>query len=120
MSWTFCTSGAAISKAGANVNSTIKASGATLADWSDEIENQICNEARVDLVTNFGSLTSNGKQILHQIASAAVAQRMVAYDINSYPSVSEAETILDLLEDQRAEGLKQIKDDKIKTYLGAT
>src|SRR3990172_769020 len=108
MSWTFCTSGAAINKAGRLANSTITASGSALASWSDEVEDIICDTARVNLISNYGSLTSNGKKILGHIASAMIAQHIVAYDIGAYSKSREAETILDVLENEIRRGLKMI------------
>lgn len=120
MSWTFCTSGQAIVKAGANANSAITISNQTLADWSDEAEHMICNIARVDLIGSYSSLTANGKDILQNIASAMVAQNIVTYDLSSYSSNREAETILDVLENNIRRGINLIENDKIKSYLGAT
>ena len=120
MAWTLCTSGAAIIKGGANVNSTIKASGSTLASWSDESEAIIANTARSDVVTNYASLTANGKQILGNLASSLVAQKMIHYDMSGFTSRAEAQTMLDILENDIRRGLKLIEDDKQKTYLGIT
>jgi hypothetical protein len=119
MSWTFCTSGAAISKAGSRANSTIVASGATLATWSDEAENVICDVARANLINSYSSLTTNGKSILGNIASSLIAQKIISYDISSYGSSRTAETILDILENEIKRGLTLIEEDKIKKYLGA-
>ena len=61
MSWTLCTSGAAIRKAGSGADVFIIASGAALADWSNEAEAMASSIARSDVVSNFGSLTANVK-----------------------------------------------------------
>jgi hypothetical protein len=120
MTWTFCTSGAAIVKAGANANSTIVASGAVLADWSDEAESIICDIARDDLVTDFASLTANGKQILQNMSSALVAQKIIMYDMSGYTSRTESVTMLNILENDITRGIRLIKEGKAKRYLGAT
>lgn len=119
MAWTLGTSGSAIVKAGAFANSTITASGSALANWSDEAEAYICNICRVDVVSNFSSLTSNGKQILQTLFTSLVAQRIVAYDPTGYTS-RQAETILDVLENEIGRCERLVKDEKIKTYLAVT
>lgn len=120
MTWTFCTSGAAINKAGANANSTIVASGAALTNWCDEAEAFICSEARVDLVTDYSNLTANGKHILQQLCSDIIGQQIVGYDMGGYVDRREAETILDILENRIRRNISLITNDNIKTYLGAT
>lgn len=119
MAWTLCTSGSAIVKAGVNANSTIVASGSVLSNWSDEAEAYVCDLTRFDVVTNFSSLTSNGKQILQTLCSSMIAQRILAYDPSGYFS-RQAETILDVLENEIDRCSVLVKDDKIKTYLQAT
>lgn len=119
MSWTFCTSGQAIVKAGSNANSTITASNQALADWSDEIEAIICDVSRVDLVTNYASLKIYGKKVLQNITASYIAQQIVSYDMGAYGS-RRAETKADLLENDIQRGLKWLEDDNIKAYLEAT
>lgn len=120
MSWTLCTSGSAIAKAGNNANSTITASGSTLAAWSDEVESEICDITRYDVVTNYGDLTTNGKKILNRLASAMIAQQIITYDLGSYGSMRNAETILDFLEGQITKATAILREDKNKTYLSIT
>ena len=117
MSWTLCTSGAAISKAGANVNSTIVASGATLANWSDEAESIACDLARSDVVTNFGTLTSNGKQVLQEFCSSHIAQKIIGYEPEAIGS-SVATLRLNILENNINSAKSILIDDKNKSYLG--
>lgn len=119
MAWTLCTSGAAIASAGANANSTIIASGATLALWSDAAESMACNEARVDVVTAFGTMTSAGKQILQDITASHIAQKIIGYEPEAI-GTGGATLRLNILENNIRRGLKQIKEGKIKDYLGAT
>ena len=120
MTWTLCTSGQAVGKAGKGINLDISTSGAHLADWNDEAEAVICDIARVNVVSNYNSLTSNGKKILQDLCSSMVAQKLVSYDMSGYPSQRTAETILDVLENSIRRNINFIEDDKIKTYLSAT
>ena len=109
MSWTLCTSGAAVFRAGTNANSTIVTSGAALEVWSDNAEGKICAECHTDFVTNYSTLTSQIKNALSEVSSALVGQDIVEYDISSYPQVREAETILDFLDDRITKGLAILK-----------
>lgn len=98
MAWTFCTSGAAISKAGANANSTIIASGAALERWSDEVEDTINGETRYDWTTNYASVGANFQQALGGVASAMIATNIMNYDMSGYTSRQEALTMLNVLD----------------------
>jgi len=100
MAWTFCTSGAAIRKAGSNVNSTIKASGAALADWSNQAEAVINSQTRYDWTTNYSGLKANFKEALARAVTSLIAMNMINYDMSGYTSRSETQTMLDVLNDQ--------------------
>lgn len=120
MSWTLTTSGAVIIKAGANASSTATASGGLLLDLSDEVESYICSLMRSDVVSDYSSLTSNGKQILGRLASNLIAQQVIAYDTSGFFSRAEAETALDVLENSIRKDEAIVKDDKNKSYLGVS
>jgi len=120
MTWTLCTSGAAIHEAGANANSVVIASGALLKDYSDTAEALVCSQARYDVVTNYGTLTAQGKKIVQDIAASYVAQKIIKYDMSGYTTMNEAITMINILENTIDRNLKLIKDDKIKTYLVIT
>jgi hypothetical protein len=119
MSWTLHTSGGAIATAGANVNSTISNYGTSdteLDKWSDEAESFVCNAARYDLVTNYAGITASGKVILSSICDAYVAQKIINYEPESI-GLTGAALRLNLLQTQIQQGLSQIENDKIKSYL---
>ena len=123
MSWTLTTSGSAIYKAGANATTTLTGGTATaetiLTAWSDEAESYICDLCRVDVVTNYASLTANGKKILGRMASSIIAENIVGYDIDAIGR-NTAIAILNILENNIRKDEALIKEDKIKTYLRAT
>lgn len=120
MSFTFCTSAHAKTKAGANANTTLTNDNTKLSAFSDEVEDILCNIARVDLITNYGSLTTNGKKVLQSVSSAMIAKRIINYDMMGYTSLAEAQTMLDILDNEEKIGIDQIKDDKVRAYLAAT
>jgi hypothetical protein len=117
MAWTFCTSGAAIWKAGEKADATATASGAWLAKLSDEAENYLCALTRNDLITNWSSLTAKGKEILQKYCSAYVAQNIINYNMSGYTSRNEAIMMLNVLENQQSECKKELKESKVKEYL---
>lgn len=98
MSWTLCTSGAAIYKAGANVSSSV-ISGAILADWSNKAEAYINAATGYDWTTNYASLQTNYKYILDDLCASIIARNMINYDMSGYTSRQEATTMLDVLTD---------------------
>lgn len=112
MSWTLTTSGACIAKAGANANSDVVASSATLAKWSDEAEGKICAECHTDFVTNYSTFGTEIQQALGDIASSLVAMNIISYDLTGYITQREAETLLDINDDRINKGLQTLKDKK--------
>lgn len=116
MSFAFTTSGAAIKTAGANVNATIVADAAQLENWSDQIEQEICAQARYDCITNYASLTSSGKEILGQIEEAKIAQYIINYEPEAIGAIGAA-LRLNFLQNIIAQGMNKIDDGKIKRYL---
>ena len=120
MVWTLTTSGSATSDAGANVNADIKASGSTLENWSDQVESDITSIANIDVVTGFSDFKNEGKQVLSQLASNMIAQKMINHDMSGYTSRAESLTMLNVLENRIVKNQNLIKDDKVKTLIGAT
>lgn len=120
MTWTLCTSGSAIHRAGENVDSTIATSGSALADYSDEAEARIAATARYDVVTNYGSLTSVGKKILQELAANMIAEKMINYNLSGYTTLGEGTTMLNVLKTNINELTQMIIEEKIKTYLVIT
>lgn len=111
MSFTLCTSGQAIAKAGAGVNSAIIISGQLLEEWSDEAEGYICAATRQDWVS--GSLTYKmPKGILADAAASKMAISMINYDMSNYTSKREAETMLDVLRDSLVTDIEILKEQK--------
>jgi len=116
MAWTLCSSGAAISKAGANSESNIKTSGAILADWSDEAEGAICAECHTDFVTNYADYDTEIQNALQTISAAKIAKQIIAYDMSGFTSTREAETMLDYLDDVENKALQTLKDKKFQRF----
>jgi len=114
MSWTLSTSGAAILKAGANANATIIASAASLATWSDEAEGTLSTMTRKDWVTDYSTIKTNFKPILSDVVSDMVAMKIINYDMSGYTSRTEAQTMLDFLDDNVNAMVKILNEDNKK------
>lgn len=120
MAFTFSsTSQAAIKTAGANVNATIIGDAAQLIIWSDQIEAEICDQARFDCVSGFSSITSYGRLILAEIHDAKLAQYIIAYEPESIGTIG-ASIRLNFLQNVVAQGMSKIDDSHIKKYLSIT
>ena len=120
MTWTLCTSGSAVRKAGVNADTNLTTSGSFLAQLSDETEGLICSIARSDVVGNFGTLTANGKEILGQLCSDVIGQEIISNNMEGYTSRFESTMMLNVLENRISKNKSIIKEDKNKTYLGIT
>lgn len=116
MSFTLHTLSGALATAGANVNSTIVADTTTLNLWSDEAESMAANAARYDVITNYATLTTQGKIILNSICDAYVGQKIINYEPEAIGTIGAA-LRLNLLQTQLSQGINQIENEKIKSYL---
>ena len=117
MSWTFCTSGAAIVKAGANCNSGLKISGSILADWSDQAEALINTYSRKDWIAEYASVGTNFKNILGDVCSDLIAMKMINYDQSGYISRAESSMMLDVLRDNITRSMGILRNDDNKEVM---
>ena len=118
MSFTLTTSGAAILKAGIDVNSDLAISGAAMANFSDQAEGDIVVKTRRNWVTAYATLPDSIKQTLDDACSSKMAKAMISYDMGNYNSTLEATTLLDVNDDiygKAVSTLKQFTLGDIKT-----
>ena len=115
MSWNFTTSGAAISRAGVNANSTIIASTATLAKWSDDAEADVNARTRRDWITN--PPTANFAGILSIITSKIIAMDIINYDMGGFTSREEAQTMLDVLDNDIDKRITELRSQEIQEII---
>ena len=112
MSWSMCSSGAAIAKAGANANSTIVNDITTMENWSDETEGYINAETRRDWITNPASGSTSGALI--DVASSHIGNKIINYDMSGYSTRLEASIMLDVNADIIRKGITFLKDEAVK------
>lgn len=111
MSWTFCTSGSAVSRAGVHCNA-ISGSAVVMTKWSDEAEGMIEQETHTDWTTTYSSLPTGIKNQLSNVCSSIIAMRLIAYDPPRYLA-READILLNVNDDIINKGLKALEN---KTY----
>jgi len=114
MSWTLCTSGAAIAKAGANAG-TAASSAALLQAWSDEAEGSICMKIRKDVVTNYAGVPTLIQNCLADLASDLIAMKIINYSLNSYTR-AEAQTMLNVLKDNSDMIIKDLREKQYQEF----
>lgn len=120
MSFTLCTSGAIVAKAGANVNSTAKASGALLQQFCDEAEGFINASTRIDWIGQYASVPVNFKPILADAASSIAAIPLISWNMSGYTNRGEAEDMININHDKAARALAVLSEDNVKTVMGVS
>ena len=114
MAWTFCTSEAAVAKAGVHKNSTASSAAVTMAAWSTEAEGSIEVQTGKSYLDNYSSLPAGVSAALADVCSSKVAMKIIAYDTTGYYA-READALLNVNSDIIQKGLKDLEDfSKIK------
>lgn len=109
MSWTLCTSGSAIVKAGVHANATLKAGNADIDKISEEVEGRIARETNNDWVANHTKLSTAIKNVLSDTASAMAGNDILCYDNTGYIA-READMIMNKNIDVINKNLKELKE----------
>ena len=107
MTWTLCTSGSAVAKAGTHCSS-ISGSGVFMAKWSDEAEGYLCVATNTDWVTNYAAVGSVLRGALSSVCSALIAQEIIKYDTTGYYS-READALLNVNDEIITKGIKMLE-----------
>lgn len=108
--WTFCTSAAAVAKAGANVSSASSAA-VTMADWCIEAQGTIESQTGKSFIDNYSSLPAGVSGALSDVCSSMVAMKLISYDTTGYLS-READTLMNMNYDIVTKGMKDLEDFK--------
>ena len=117
MTATFCTTGGATTKAGANANATIVADTTSITRFIEQAQAYICAAVRYDYATNYSSLAATTKQILEQAAEDIAAIYIIQYDMSGYSSRTDAQVQLDVLTDRSNRALKLLEDQNLKNFM---
>ena len=87
---------------------------------SDDAEGFINAVTRYDWVANSAAISTNFKPTLALAASNLAAADLIAYDMSGYPSRAAAESQINLLYDRAVRLIEALKDEKVKTKMGAS
>ena len=117
MAVTLCSVYDVLQKAGANVSAS---GGDTVfvENFINQAEGVICARARYDFIANYGSLNNITKYLLKQAATCLAAMYAIQYDMSSYTTRIEAETMLDVLRDGFVKAMEALEDMRVKEFLG--
>lgn len=108
MSYTYCTSGAIINKAGANINTTAAASSAIIQQFCDNAEGYVNVAIRYDFVANSAAISTNFKPMLAEVISSLAAIDLISYDMEAVGRI-EAQARINVLYDKVYNGLQFLK-----------
>ena len=116
---TFCLSGAALLKAGANVADPMPSTGTDFGVdiWITEAESLINTICRYNFTDDYSGLNDDVKKILHGIASDLAAINAITYDRSGYTSRVEAEDMINVLRDSALRGLAILRDKKAQDFI---
>lgn len=119
---TFCVSGAALAKAGINRSSDLSGgnlvNGVYVVDsWILQAEAVINSLTKRNWIDAYSTLNADVKLILEDTAASLAAMDCVSYDLNSYPSNAEAETMLDKLRDAVVRNVEILKEKPIQDFM---
>lgn len=104
-------------EAGANVNSTYTAEAYT-NKYIKKAEGKICLDTRYDWVTNYGSVSTIGKETLRQAVSCLAAIKCINADMSGFTSRQEALIMINILWAQYSEIVaKIVKDNGYKDFI---
>lgn len=117
MTFTLCSSQAIIRKAGANANSDAIASSALLYDFCSQAESQLCMKSRYDWIANYSSVSTNFKPVLAEATAALAAMKVINYDMGGYTSKTEAQTMLDVLNDSYNKIVTDLENKEIQDVM---
>ncbi len=120
MSFTLCTSGAIVIKAGKNVSSSAATSSALLEQFSDQSEATFNLFTRYDWIANFSKIGTNYKQAIGNAVSSIAGIELVKHDMSGYTNRGEAEDVVNILHDMASRIIRALNDDKYRTKVGAT
>jgi len=118
---TLCISGAAILKAGQNVNLEWTMSGASTEEKWDSVipqaEAYLSTVTREDLVANYASYDSNIKLILEEACSNLAAIYAIQWNMSGYTSRVEAEDMVNILFERVRQIVEILKDQKRTSFV---
>jgi len=112
----FCSAQDAIYKAGENADATITGKQDVIHKWISEYQSYINVKLRYNFSDNWTNLNTDVRELLRNVTSNLVAIKIISYNMAGYTSRVEAETIIDVLNND-AERMLNILEQNSLTYM---
>ena len=119
MSFTLTTEQEIIDKCGVNANATLIASSALLQRYCAQAEGKVCAVSRYDWLNNMPT-SSFALSLLSDTTSDLAAIKVIKDSIQSYLSRAEAQTMLDVLDNNVTDNFALLRDSDVRKKMGAT
>jgi len=113
MTFTLCTQDEMKKRAGAYASTTVTLSDIWMQQIYDEVVGEVVANTNRDWATNYASVNAYKKEVLRMAVTARGAFRILSYDLKGFPTNSQGETILDVLDNDYNAALKILNDAKI-------
>ena len=115
MTTTLCTSGAVKLKAGANVSTAL--TDAQYTTLINEAESFMSVNSKYDWVSNYSSLSTQGKAFLEDATASHAAFSAINYNMANYTSRVEAQVMLNTNWNKVVESVNLLRDDKFRSFI---
>ncbi len=104
-------------KSGANVNTNFDTTAMTASNL--RAESVINCAVRHNFSDTFSTLNIDVKQILSDYCSSFVAIEAISYDMGSYTTIGEAESMITILRDGMLRNMQILKNKNTETFINA-
>jgi hypothetical protein len=111
---TICLSGAIVLRAGANHPTLTEGNYIALISGAAAF---VSTSARYDYVTNFGSCSAIGQEIIKEAVACYAAIGLINYDMSGYTSRTEAQTMLNVNWNKMVECINLLRDDNFRIFI---
>lgn len=115
--WDLASSLSITTSAGTNCNATAIGSETIVAQFYNEAEAEVCVAGRYDFADNSSTLQIRGYNLISECISSIGARKIIAYDLSNFPSRSEAEDRMNVLNFESEKALKLITEDKSRKFI---
>jgi len=102
-------------KAGKNVSASVTSSNYT--ELISQAESYLNTLMRINYTDTFASLNADVKDILEDACSSHAAMAAINYDMSTYTSRAEAQTMLDVNYTRLQDAIKLLKDKKFTDFI---
>lgn len=108
-------SGAVVYKAGAGVSTSIPEM--AFNTWISGAECWVNVVTRKNWSSIYSTLSPQSKFIIEDVVSSRAAQKAISYDMSGYSSPTEAQTMLDVLDEDIKAGIKELDQVKAADFI---